>query len=514
MGKSGKRKGYRPRPEEVRIREAQAARLAADREEKKQWLIRAVCIAVAVLLFLFAAWGIFDVIARRTGFYLRSQVAFSTPHCTVNGAMLSYYYHEYCMAELAENEEYYTSLGVDPQKPLDGQVYDEKTGKSWKDHFADTVRESLLRMIVFAEAAHSEGISQTLRQTAEKAAEDTLSALQREATAAGLTLDAHIAALYGFGVGAEDIRAAEELAAVAADRQTAWAAQTFTPAERLALYEEKPERFFVADMIAYKVQVDLDGIAYEDYRAEYLRAENRAQALAAMSDEAAFVAAMRADMQREDPSLSAYALEKAVEATYLTEIPHGAKRGYAEEWLFADGRAVGDTAVLGETGNYTVVFCRSVAAAPAYHSVTARRLFFAYSKGNEAALLEEAKSLRETFLADGGDGEAFAALAIEHGEDEIALGGGLWQSVTRADAERAVADWLFHASRKKGDSAVIPAAFGVYFVYYAERSPYPLWEKWAIEQLLEADFARLLEASAVTVRAGVFDALPSVTYPL
>ncbi len=512
MGKSGKRKGYRPRPEAVRIREAEAASQAARTEERKQKTVRAICVAVALLLFLFAAWGIFDVIARRTGFYLRSQVAFSTPHCTVNGAMLSYYYHEYCMAELAENGDTYTALGLDLAKPLDEQVYDAETGKTWKEYFADSVRDALLRMVVFAEAAYTEGVSASLHQSAEAAAESTVSALRAEATGESRSLSDHITALYGAGVREEDIRAAEVLAAVAADRQAAWAEKTFTPAERLALYEEDPQRFYVADMIAYAVKVDLSDVAYEDYREEYLRAESRAQSIAAAADEAAFLSAMRADMQAEDATLSARALEKAIETAYRTEVPYYAQRGPAEEWLFAQGRAVGDTAVLGETGDYTVVYCRAAAATPTYHSATVRRIFFPYASGGQDSVYQQARALYNTFLEGESDEKAFADLAAEHGEDSVALAGGLWQSVTRADAERAVAAWLFEEPREAGDSAVVSGALGVYLVYYVEKSPYPLWEERAIVHLREEDFTRLLAASAVTVRVGVFDAIPTVIY--
>ncbi len=513
MGKSGKRRGYRPRPEKIRREEEAAAATAALREERNRKLLRVTAIFVAVILLLLAAWGIFDVIARRTGLYLRQETAFSTPHCRVNGGMLAYYYHEYCRADIEENGETYREMGLDPAKPLAEQIYDAGSGMTWAAYFEEPVSAALLRMTVFAETAYREGLSRETESLALENADRAIANLRSEATFLGRSLAEHIAALYGTGVSEADVREAERLAAIAENRQAVWAADTFTAAERLAAYEAAPQDFSVADILVYQVKVKTDGLLFEDYREEYIRAENRAKALAAAESEEDFLAALRADFLTENPSATARDLEKAVESAYRSEIPYTATRGAVEGWLFADDRAAGDTAVLGAQGDYTVVFCRVPAAAPLYHSAAVRRIFFPYTAGvSEASLLANAKALLAGFAGGPADEAAFAAIAAEHGEDAVALAGGLVQSATRGDTERALADWLFAGGRTAGDTAVIPAAFGVYITYYVGENPYPLWEERTIERLREGAYARFLSEADVKTYPAAFDRIPAVVY--
>ncbi len=512
MGKSGKRKGYRPRPEKLRLAEAAAAEEALLYEERKKRLLRVTAVILAALLLLLAGWGVFDLIARRTGLRLRQTTAYSTPHCRVSGAMLAYYYHSYCALDIAANGDDYEARGLDLEKPLSEQLYDEKSGKTWAAYFEEPVSAALLRMVVFAEAAYREGLGAEDAAAAEEAASTAVASLLGEGASLGRSLSEHIEALYGRGVREADVYEAERLAAIAEKRQSAWEADVFTPAERQALYEANPQSFSVADAIVYRIIADTDGLIPDEYRDEYARAEARAQALAAAGSEEDFLAAVRADLLSESPEMSARALEKEIESLYLTELPY-ATPDAVHRWLFSADRAAGDAVALGSVGDYTVVFCRSAAVAPTYRSAAIRRIFFPYTAGaSEASVLAGAEALLAGFAGGSGNEAAFAALAVEHGEDAVALAGGLVPSATRGNCERALADWLFLSEHIPGETAVVPAAFGVYLVYYVEESPYPLWEEWAITRLRGSEYERLLDRAAVKAYPGAFSEIPAVIY--
>lgn len=248
--------------------------------------------------------------------------------------------------------------------------------------------------------------------------------------------------------------------------------------------------------MAYTIKVDLSSLEGEaETRAEFLRAEARAKQIAAAGSEAAFLAAAEADLQAEQPGLSARALASALDAMYVYHIPTAAQ-GLAARWVNADGRQAGDTAVLGETGNYTVVFCLAAPHPSSVYRVNAQYAYFPYqSYMTEAQAAAAAEDLLSDFRAGGQSSTSFAALAAAHATED----GNRFTSVTYGDVERPLCPWLMAEGRKAGDTAAIAGHTGYYVLYFEGRSSLPLWEELVVDALQEEEYRTLLAAGGVTV---------------
>lgn len=489
MGKSGKRKGYRPRSQREQAKDAARVAAAQAAEKQKATYQRAFLLVCALLLLVGLAFGVASLARGCAG-----EVALSTPHCRIDADMLTYYFYDYYMAELADARADYIEKGLDPTKPLGEQMYDAKT--SWEGYFLSAVKASLRRMLVFAEAAHREGVAPSYTAECQAAAEATVASLRRAATDAGVTLEAYLAACYGERVSEETVRRAAELSALAEARYRVLAEKTYTEEERMALYAQDPGAYQTGDVIAYSVKVNLpQGGGEDEVRAAYLAAESRANAIAAARDEQAFRAALTADLQEAYPSYTARKISARVDDAYIYHIP-AAATGLVEDWLHTDGRADGDTAVLGETGNYTVVFCLAAPREVTYHRASAQYILLPYANYHTEVQAEEAaEALLSEFLSGAQTAEAFATLAAEHGS----TGSSVFSSVTYGDLEKPLCDWLMAEGRTVGEVAVLAGQEGYYLLRYAETSPLPFWQELVANALQEAEYRTLLEASGVTV---------------
>lgn len=495
MGKSGKRKGYRPRSQRQQMRDAAAAAAheaaAARRTLGHRYLLAACAVLAALALVL----GVAALVRGCNG-----STVFSTPHCRVDGDMLTYYFYDHYTTALSQQREEYVAAGLDPAKPLDGQMYDADT--TWEAYFLSEVKASLRRMLVFAETAYRE--SSVDASAARAAAEARLAAMQSEADGAGKSLADYLASRYG--VSEAVVRRAEELSAIAEARYRSFAENTYTEADRRAKYEQDPAAYRVSDVIAYSVCVDLTGISGEDaMRAEYLRAEARAKQIAAAASEGAFLAAVEADMRAENASLSQREVSSALNKAYVYHVPATAQ-SMVGSWVNEAGRQAGDTAVLGETGYYTVVYCVAAPRLVESHRADAQYVLVPYAAYlTEAQAEEKAGAILNEFLTGTQSSAAFAALADLHSQTAY----GLFSSVTHGDADKPLSEWLLADARRAGDTAVIAASEGYYVLHYTGCAPLPLWEEMVADALREADYRTLLAASGITVneRACVLPAL-------
>jgi hypothetical protein len=380
------------------------------------------------------------------------------------------------------------AAGLDPAKPLSDQTH--PSGGTWEAHFLSEVKASLRRMLVFAETAYRQGTVN--RAAARSAADERIAALQEEA--AGRPLAEYLAARYGAGEAA--VRRAEELSAIAEAQYAAFAEKTYTAAERQAQFEKDPRAYYMADLLVYTVKVDLDGVSGETaMREEYHRAEQRAQAIAAATDASAFLAAIEADLRAENPGLTEKTLAARVEDAYQYHIP-AAATGLAAAWAHEDGRKTGETAVLGETGNYTVVFCLAAPRLVESHAANAQYILLPYSAYMTDQLAKErADAIMDEFARGEQSGEAFALLTERYGTTDSSS----FIAVTYGEVDRALCSWLVGGLQQVGDSTVIAGREGYYVLYHEGYAALPIWEELVADALREEEYRSMLAESGVTV---------------
>lgn len=435
-------------------------------------IIATVC--AVVLLALLVTWAL----ALQSGFFLRHNTVIRCGEEKIDTAMFAVYYKENLLI-LTEGAE-----GYDPATPADRQPYAD--GKTWHDHVREVTEQDATRMVVFAAAAGAEGQDTA---AARVLAEEYMDAFEAAARTQRISADAYAAARYGKGVRETDVARAAGLYARASLRAAALAEKTYTAAEREAAYTANAADFALADYIAYPVKVDLDGIADPDaMREAYIRAEARAKRIAVAQDEDAFIAAVQADMAGVAPALSAADIRRKTAALYHYLVPAG-DTDIAVKWATAPIRAVGDTAVLGATGDYTVVFCLAPADRRTDKPAEAWQIMISYADHATRADAYAAATDRLSRLA-GVDGFAVDPLAT------------YLPAAYYGTVEKPIADWLT-ADRTAGDTAVIEAQDGYAILCYAAPSPFAVWEWQAIHALQEAEYTAMQATYPVTLRSGV-----------
>ena len=111
-----------------------------------------------------------------------------------------------------------------------------------------------------------------------------------------------------------------------------------------------------------------------------------------------------------------------------------------------------------------------------------------------------AQTLLDTWQAESGSEEDFAALAQAHSAGDTAQDGGLLENQAPSDLSGDLPDWVFDEARKPGDTAVVRSDAGWNVVYYVGEGSGTVWEK-----TVEADLRRETYQNAFRTIADTYD---------
>ena len=276
-------------------------------------------------------------------------VAVQTDRFTVTPGMMAYFFYTYGSTVMA---------GMEAQKPFDesknlhDQAFNET--QSWYDVIMSETLSQVCHMLICCEAAHAEGVS-----LSDAHAQEIESLMQSYRTTAaanyGMELTAYLQALYGPKITDEDLRSVLTLETLAnsfsmtvSDRLeagiTAKDAQEY--AEKQGLADQTPSR----------------NIAYL-----FIPFENGA---AASQKVGSVLSAMQSAPTAE--TLRAQGVGTYGEEENITPANGGVKE--ITEWLYADGRLVGEWARLDTAGaTYLVIYTGNGLS---FGEVEARRALF------------------------------------------------------------------------------------------------------------------------------------------
>ena len=473
--------------------------------------LRILLVFLALLLVGGAAYGIFVASATPAGYFLRTTPVMQTPHYTVDGAMMAYYYYDLYHAQLETLGEELENEGLDPTKPLKEQLH--PSGESWYDRFMSDTLDYVRRILVFAEAARSLGDRE---EDARERAEETFSAIQDAASSAGVSTADYITAYYGKGVSEGDVRRAIELSAYASLRFEKLAATVYTAEELEAAYRENPAAYFSVDYIIYPIKAEVSSTASEsEMREAFLAAESAANTLAATTTEREFTDALADLLRAQDEGRKYYEINHLISDTYI----YAARPSGQDElslWLADARRKHGDTHIFGENGDYRVVFFLRAEARIEYHRVSMRHVLLSY---NDYPMVSETRTAAERmlaeFLAASPSESKFAELALAHSADAATVAnGGLYTDISRGSLEKGLTDWLLAEARETGDTAVIQSAYGFHIVWFVGENELSVWEEDATAALQEKTYATYLAAANLRIYNSNLDILPSITATL
>lgn len=487
---------------------------AEKKKKKKNTIIGIIILAVVLAIAVACIYGL----VIRPNSEPRKTVALHLGEQDVSATEFGYYYYDTVNNFYQNYGGYLSYIMSDAGAPIDEQIYDEETGKTWADYFIETAAKSAQYDYAACNAAQRDGF--TLSADGEQRIKDSLESLKSSVKEQGFkSLKEYFVSVYGKGANEKSYydyqvrrNTASEYAAKIEDERTYTAEQIQAKDdENPNLYTNVTYRYYYISSADYKEESAADDVV--DYVEEgdedaISQAEEEANAIAL---EAAQDAAnkMANDAKGNEDKYIALTREYATEekkenyadddATLQTSVSFDNVSTYMKDWLYDDTRKEGDTGVVSDGGSGFYVLYFKGLDMNEYNMVNVRQILFQPEVDADAdgdgtndtssdEALADAKAKAEELLAKWKSGEAteesFAALSDEQtgGED-----GGLYENLYHGEMVESFNDWCFDEKRQPGDVEIVETQYGYHVIYFAgEGESYR--KSMIIDDLKEADY--------------------------
>ena len=509
-GKKERKKDKKKREDQelkgLSMKERKKVLEARKEKRRRKWYI-AIAIVVAVLI---AGLLFFD-----SGVLQRRMTALKVGEKTYSAAELDYYYY----SSYNGVSSYASYYGLDTSKSLKEQeIY---SGTTWYDYFRDNAKNTLTNVAVLIQEAEKAGYS--LSEEGRQTVEDNLQELKDTCKENGYSVAYYLNATYG------EYMNYATYEKVITDNQLAQEYETkmkesFEQSDKDvdAYYKEHSAELDTFTYQAYLVPVSTEaGTDAEGNTEEPTEEETKAAKAEAKKGAKALETAL-ADGNEDK-------VAELVEAYGATDYSNQAYDGFSSydfsDWLTDKDRKAGDvTTVKYETedaeekttlnGYYVVRFEKRYL--DKYRNAFFRNILVAAEAekdeddkaktdgdGNTVydydAAKKTAEELQTKWQDNGGDGDAFGALAEDNSKDGASSGnGGLYEDVAKTDVSEALKRWLFDKERKAGDHAVLKDEdnTGDQLVYFEKYSENYHWQEVCISALQDEAYTEWYDGVA------------------
>ena len=455
---------------------------------------------LALLLVIAIVVGINQTI-KNTGYREKHTTAMQIGSHAVSNAELNYYFIDAVNSFYSSYGNYASMFGLQASVPLDQQVIDEETGRTWADDFMDTAKDNVKNAYAMADAAAAAGFTLPEDQAAQ--IDSTMSTLEAYATLYGYSdAQGYLKALYGNGATTESYRAYSELNALASAYYNHYSdSLTYTDADLRAKEAENPNAYSSFSYNYYYLATSkfLTGGTTDESGNTTYSAEERAAAEAAVRAAAESLTVKEIDsVEALDAAIADLSVNAGTEAasTESKNVLYSSVNSLYQDWVTDSNRKEGDRKVFESTGTNTdengnasealngcyvvyyqgstdnkfpMVNVRHILIQPTHASDEAED---AHADGEtySAEELAAARKSAEDILAQWKSGDhtedSFAALANEHSADGDGTTGGLYENVYPGQMVASFNDWCFDSSRKPGDTDIVETAYGFHVMYF------------------------------------------------
>lgn len=491
MSASSKKK-LRREQEAEKLTEQQ---LTAQKEAKKLNLYTSVfVITLVVLLVIAVTVGVAQSIAN-SGIRERKTVAMTINDRSLSNADLSYFYMDAVNQFHSQYGSYSMMMGLDPSKPLDEQVLDEDTGKTWADDFVDSAKATAQLTYALYDAAMAEGF--TLSQDQEQALTDSFSNMDAYAKLYGYPdAETYLKAIYGKGATMESFQEYSRVTTIANAYYAAHGESlSYTEADYRAVDKEKPETYSSFSFISYYLPTSsflTGGTKAEDGTMTYSEEEKAAAEKAVEEAAKALTAAGTTTAEQLKADVAALDANKVKEITPSenTDTLYTSISTLYSGWLADSSRQEGDVACFAssttdsegkETVNgYHVVYFIG-ANDNNFPLVNVRHILLpfeggatdpdtgakVYTDAEKAAAKKSAEETLKTWQDGEATEESFAQLANEKSSDGDGTTGGLYENVYPGQMVQAFNDWCFDSRRQPGNVGIVETQYGYHVMYFS-----------------------------------------------
>ena len=510
--------------------------LAAQKEAKTTRLYTIAFVAVLVVMIVIAiVVGVTQTI-KNTGYYEKRTTAVQIGDHTLSNAELNYYYIDSVNNFYSSYGSYAAMFGLDTTKPLDEQIVDEETGRTWADDFLDTAKESAKNVYALADAAEAAGF--VLPEDKQEEIESSLSSIDLYAQVYGYKDgDAYLKAMYGSGASKEGYKAYATRSALADAYYTHYSdSLTYTDDqirqkdnEDLKVYSSYSYNSYYLSVSKFLTGGTTDENGNTTYSDEETAAAEAALRAAAESLTAEDITSTEV-LDNAIATLSVNEGEENAASTDSNNIRYGSINSLYQQWVADSSRKAGDKQVFESTttdengneslsGCYVVFFegstdnkfpmanVRHILVTPEHAADEAEDAHAdgeSYSAEELAAAKQEAEELYAQWQSGEATEESFAELANEKSDDGDGTTGGLYTNVTPGQMVQAFNDWCFDASRKTGDTGIVQTEYGYHIMYFVGNSDITYRDYLIQNDLRSADVQKWQEdlMAAVTMTDG------------
>ena len=417
----------------------------------------------------------------------------------LNSVMVNYYYIDTVNNYYNQYGSYAYLMGLDFSKPLNKQVYDKETGKTWADTFVESAMNSIKSTYALYELALKDNFKLTEEQ--QKSLDSTFSTMEIYAMYYGYKdVDSYLRGMYGNGAGEESYREYTTVNMIADAYYEEYAESLDYTNEDIRNYEsandgEKYNNFssftYATYYLAYSKWTpakDANGkeIQYTDEQKNAARAEAKKAA-------EALAAGTYADLDAFDAAIKALEINKdqktGITCSRNEDQLYTSVNALFQEWLSDENRKEGDLTVIEYTsgegdnkvvnGYYVVRFgsmdknefllknVRHILIGfegGKYNSTTGQTT---YTDAEKKAALEKAEKIYADWKKGDMSEESFADLAEEKSTDTGSKNdGGLYENVYPGQMVEKFEDFCYAEDRKPGDHAIVESEYGYHIMFF------------------------------------------------
>ncbi len=531
MSASNKKK-LRREQEAAKITERQ---LSARKEAKKTriYTIAFVTVMVAMLVVAITV-GISQTISS-SGIREKNTVAMTVGDHEISNAEMNYFYVG------AVNEFYNTYgdfiayTGLDFSTPLDEQVLDPETGRTWADDFMDSAKSSATATYAVADAANAAGF--TLSEEELASLDANIQNMEFYTTMSGFpSFEDYLQAVYGKGATVESYREYCELVTLAVAYQNHYAnSLTYTDADLRAQDSENFNAYSSYTFNTYYLSAarfQTGGTVNENGTTVYTD-EEKAAGLAAAEEAAKTLTSDEiTSLEALDAAIAGLSINEGntASSTANSNVLYTSVSSIYADWVTDESRQAGDVTYIPNTststgedgaettstdGYYVVYFVGSTDNTFALKNVRHILVPFqggatdpttgmtTYTDEEKAASMTTATSILTDWNAGEATEDSFAALAMEKSTDTgSAANGGLYEDIYPGMMVEPFEDWCFEESRKPGDTGIVESTYGYHIMYFSGDSEQNYRDFMITNELRTAAtndwYNGLVEAMAVT----------------
>ena len=530
MSASSKKK-LRREQEVAKLTERQLTEKA---EAKKLNIYTTLFVAIlAVMLVVAVTVGVTNTI-KTSGIRERSTTAVTVGTHELSNAELNYFYIDAINNFLNQYGSYASMFGLDTTKPLNEQVLDEATGRTWADDFVVTAVENARSIYAVADAAKAAGYTLTAEQQTE--VDYAIANMEMYGAMYGYPdMDTYIKSMYGNGASKESYVEYYTLNVLADSYYNSYAESlTYEDADLRAAEAENYNQFSSFSYNYYYLAANkfLQGGTEDEEGVLTYSDEEKAASVTAAKEAADSLITEEVDsVEKFSEAINALSInsETEVSSTECIDFQYSSVLSLASEWITDDARKEGDMTVIPSTSTSTDAEGNEVTTTNGYYVV-----FFRGSNDNEFALADvrhilvsfeggtydettgtttyseeekeaawtAATEIMESWKAGEATEESFAALANEKSTDPGSnTTGGLYEAVYPGQMVEPFEQWCFD-NRKVGDTGMVETSYGVHIMYYSGDNATTYRDYMITNSLKTTDvnawYEALVEAATVT----------------